>query len=104
MKRSLFILIFSTAFSALPTEACSQQASKPGLFEKMRMKKSEREAKRRRKAAYEEWQRDYNARKERHLMMQDEKTRLRMQEHRKRDRKEAQRRDHSWLERMKMRL
>ena len=104
MKKSLFILIFSTAFSALPTEACSQQASKPGLFEKMRIKKSEREAKRRRKAAYEEWQRDYNARKERHLKMQDEKTRLRMQEHRKRDRKEAQRRDHSWWERMKMRL
>ena len=104
MKKSLFILIFSTAFFALPTNAYSQQSSKPGLFEKMRIKKSEREAKRRRKAAYEEWQRDYNARKERHLKMQDEKTRLRMQEHRKRDRKEAQHRDHSWWERMKMRL
>ena len=70
----------------------------------MRVKKSEREAKRRREAAYEEWQRDYKARKDRHFEMQDEKTRIRMQEHRKRDRKEAQRRDYSWWERLKMRL
>lgn len=104
MRTSLFILILSIAFFCLPFDASSQQASKPGLFERMKIKKAERETKRRRKAAYDEWERDYKARKERHFQMQDEKTRLRMQENRKRDRKEAQRRDHSWWERMKRRL
>lgn len=104
MKKILVaVIILGLALSA-PEKIYAQKTSSPGLFEKMKAKKAEREAKRKRQAAYDEFQREYNARKNRHLQMQDEKTRNRMLQNQKRDQKEALRRDHSWWDRMKMRL
>lgn len=104
MRKFLVLLLISSVTLSAPEHIHAQGKSEAGFFEKMKAKKAERETKRRRKAAHEEWERNYQSKKNRHLQMQDEKTRMRMLQNQKRDRKEAQMRDHSWWERMKRRL
>jgi hypothetical protein len=68
-----FIILISFSISA-------QSSEEPTLIEKWKIKKSERKAKKRAKAAYKELERNYKQRQHDHYMMQDERTKQRMRD------------------------
>jgi hypothetical protein len=92
-----FIILISFSISA-------QSSEEPTLIEKWKIKKSERKAKKRAKAAYKELERNYKQRQHDHYMMQDERTKQRMRDGQKQARRQVSGRTHSWWWRMRNRL
>ena len=87
---------------ALPSK--SQIEEKPSLIERIKQKRAKRKDKKRAKAAYKEWEKNYKQRQHDHYMMQDPKTKRMMLDGQKHARRDAKGRTHSWWWRMRNRL
>ena len=98
-KYIVFLFAFGLAFPAQ-----SQNDDKPSLIERFRLKRDNRKAKKRAKAAYKEWEKNYKQRQRDHYEMQDEKTKKMMLDGQKQARRQVGGRNHSWWRRMRNRL
>ncbi len=102
MKFFKYIIIAGAFGLAMPTHA--QIEEKLSLIERFREKKSKRQAKKRAKAAYKEWEKNYKQRQHDHYMMQDNQPKQMMLDGQKQARRQSKGRTHSWWWRMRNRL
>lgn len=102
MKFVKYIIIAGALGLALPIHA--QIDEKPSLIERFKKIKAKRKAKKRAKADYKEWEKNYKQRQNDHFMMQNDQTKQMMINGQKRSRRQAKGRTHSWWWRMRSRL
>ena len=87
---------------SLPSQ--SQIDEKRSLIERIKEKRAKRKSKRRAKAAYKEWEKNYKQRQRDHFEMQDARTKQMMLDGQKQARRQVGGRNHSWWRRTRNRL
>ena len=102
MKFAKYIVFLFAVGLVLPAQ--SQIDEKPSMIEKFRQKRSKIKAKKRAKAAYKEWEKNYKQRQHDHYMMQDSQTKQMMLDGQKQARRQVGGRSDSWWRRVRNRL